>query len=137
MLAWLPFGCQFHYRALLGAQYRWDNTIDAPYRFAMPVRPEIGRASTPCGRGRTLENASSACGRQDRPGAGRPAPPVAGGPVLLRRKEHPPRRYALPLPKGELDTLPSCARWTVRPAGVCFRSSINLKPSPWNRTWVS
>ena len=35
---------QFHYRAKRGAQYRWDNTIDAPYRFAMPVRPEIGRA---------------------------------------------------------------------------------------------
>jgi len=38
--------CQYHYRAKLGAQYRWDNTIDAPYRFAMPVRPEIGRART-------------------------------------------------------------------------------------------
>ena len=32
------------------------------------------------------------------------------GPVLLRRKDHPPRRYAPPLPKGELKTLPSCAR---------------------------
>jgi hypothetical protein len=32
-----PYGlrpCQYHYRAKRGAQYRWDNTIDAPYRFA-------------------------------------------------------------------------------------------------------
>ena len=50
----------------------------------------------------------------------RPVPSFArasstfGGPVLLRRKDHPPRRFAPPLPKGELDTLPSFARCTVR-----------------------
>jgi len=56
---------QFHYRAKRGAQYRSDSTIDAPYRFAMPVRPEIGRASTPCGRGRDSgKHASSASCRR-------------------------------------------------------------------------
>jgi len=31
-----------------GAQYRWDNTIDAPYRSAMPVRPAGVEISRKC-----------------------------------------------------------------------------------------
>ena len=59
-------------------------------------------------------DASSAKSRQARSPGSRAASSTFGGPVLLRRKEHPPRRYAPPLPKGELKTLPSFARRTVR-----------------------
>ena len=34
---------KFQYRASLGAQYRWDNIIDAPYHFVMPVLTENPR----------------------------------------------------------------------------------------------
>jgi len=40
----------------------------------VPVRPRFGRASTPYWRGKTSIHAISACGWQDRPGIGRPAP---------------------------------------------------------------
>jgi len=58
------------------------------------------------------------------PKPGRPVPTTLGkvdedhiGQLLLRRKDHPPRRYAPPLPKGELDTLPSCAGQKQRSSG--------------------
>jgi len=41
-----------------GAQYRWDSAIDAQYRFAMPVPPQISGASTPFGRGKPRRAAS-------------------------------------------------------------------------------